>query len=190
MPGLDGFQVAERLQAGAEQGLTVLMLSSDDLNIQLTRVRELGLRAYLVKPVRRTDLFEAIATAMNNHTPYADARIIEPRQTAALASTQGTALNTPPNLPLNILLTDDSKDNRLLIHAFLKDTGYLVEDAENGAIAVAKLKAGKYDFVLMDIQMPVMDGLEATRAIRDWERERGFSRIPIIALTASALDED
>ena len=190
MPGMDGFQVAERLQAGAEQGLTVLMLSSDDLNIQLTRVRELGLRAYLVKPVRRTDLFEAIATAMNNHTPYADARIIEPRQTAALASTQGTALNTPPNLPLNILLTDDSKDNRLLIHAFLKDTGYLVEDAENGAIAVAKLKARSYDIVLMDIQMPVMDGLEATRTIRDWERERGPSRTPIVALTASALDED
>jgi CheY-like chemotaxis protein len=93
MPGMDGFQVAERLQAGAEQGLTVLMLSSDDLNIQLTRVRELGLRAYLVKPVRRTDLFEAIATAMNNYTPYVDARIIEPRPTAALASTQGTAPN-------------------------------------------------------------------------------------------------
>jgi PAS domain S-box-containing protein len=153
MPGMDGFQVAERLQAGAEQGLTVLMLSSDDLNIQLTRVRELGLRAYLVKPVCRTDLFEAIATAMNNYTPYVDARIIEPRQTAALASTLGSALNTLPNLPLNILLADDSKDNRLLIHAFLKDIGYLVEDAENGAIAVAKLKARSYDIVLMDIQM-------------------------------------
>ena len=52
------------------------------------------------------------------------------------------------------------------------------------------LKAGNYDLVLMDIQMPVMDGLEATRTIRDWERERGLSRIPILALTASALDED
>ena len=65
-----------------------------------------------------------------------------------------------------------------------------MEDAENGAIAVAKLKARSYDIVLMDIQMPVMDGLEATRTIRDWERERGLSRTPIVALTASALDED
>ena len=98
--------------------------------------------------------------------------------------------NTQPDHPLNILLADDSKDNRLLIHAYLKDTGYRLEDAENGAIAVAKLKTGKYNLVLMDIQMPVMDGLEATRAIRAWEQERGLSPTPILALTASALDED
>jgi PAS domain S-box-containing protein len=190
MPGMDGFQVAERLKAGAEHGLTVLMLSSDDLKVQITRARELGLDAYLVKPVRRADLFEAIATAMANHAADSDAGVMEPEQTAALASTPGTAPNLQPDLPLSILLADDSKDNRLLIHAYLKNTAYRLDDAENGAIAVAKLKAGNYDLVLMDIQMPVMDGLEATRAIRDWEQERGLSRTPILALTASALDED
>jgi two-component system, sensor histidine kinase and response regulator len=144
-----------------------------------------------VKPVRRRDLFEAIRTAMANHTAHSNASIMEPGQTAALASTQGIdAPNTQPDLPLSILLADDSKDNRLLIHAYLKDTGYRLDDAENGAIAVAKLKAGNYDLVLMDIQMPVMDGLEATRTIRDWEQERGLARTPILALTASALDED
>jgi CheY-like chemotaxis protein len=77
-----------------------------------------------------------------------------------------------------------------LIQAYLKETGYRLDEAEDGAIAVSKLKAGNHDLVLMDMQMPVMDGLEATRAIRDWERERGLPRTPILALTASALDED
>jgi CheY-like chemotaxis protein len=87
-------------------------------------------------------------------------------------------------------MADDSKINLLLIHGYLKGTGYRLDEAENGAIAVAKIKAEKYDLVLMDIQMPMMDGLEATRAIRDWARERGLARTPIVALTASALDED
>jgi two-component system, sensor histidine kinase and response regulator len=187
---MDGFEVAERVRAGPEQGLTVLMLSSDDLKVQITRARELGLDAYLVKPVRRTDLFAAIGTAMANHAAHMGAGAMQPEQTAALGSTPGAAPNTQPDFPVNILLANDSKDNRLLIHAYLKDTGYRLDDAENGAIAVAKLKTGSYDVVLMDIQMPVMDGLEATRAIRAWERERSLSRTPILALTASALEED
>ena len=78
----------------------------------------------------------------------------------------------------------------MLIHAFLKDTGYRLDEVEDGATAVTKLKAGNYDLVLMDMQMPVMDGLEATRTIRAWEQAQGLSRTPILALTASALDED
>ena len=91
---------------------------------------------------------------------------------------------------LRILLVDDSQVNRLLIHIYLKDGCYQLEDAENGEIAVAKVKAENYDVVLMDMQMPIMDGLEATRKVREWERERGLSRTPILALTASALEED
>ncbi|MDB5107158.1 MAG: signal transduction histidine kinase, partial [Candidatus Binatus sp.] len=190
MPGMDGFDVAKRVKASAEQELTVLMLSSDDLRIQLTHARELGLDAYLVKPIRRTDLFEAIRIAMANHTTHTDPCAVETRQAKAVGITPDTAAKIQPDLPLNILLADDSKDNRLLIHAFLKDTRYWLDDAENGAIAVAKLKSGNYDLVLMDVHMPVMDGLEATRKIRDWERKRGLSRTPIVVLTGSALDED
>jgi CheY-like chemotaxis protein len=95
-----------------------------------------------------------------------------------------------PERSLRILLVDDSQVNRLLIQIYLKDGRYQLEDAENGEIAVAKLKAEKYDVVLMDMQMPIMDGLEATRKVREWERERGLSRTPILALTASALEED
>ena len=186
MPGMDGFQVAERLKAGMQQDLTVLMLSSDDLKVQLTRVREIGLDAYLVKPVSRSDLFDAIGTAMAKRATGPR----EPSAALALPPAPDAAGDSATARPLRILLADDSKDNRLLIHAYLKDTAWQLDDAENGAIAVALMKAGSYDVVLMDIQMPVMDGLQATRVIRAWESECGRSRTPILALTASALDED
>ncbi|MBF0609566.1 MAG: response regulator [Magnetococcales bacterium] len=89
-----------------------------------------------------------------------------------------------------ILLVEDSPDNRTLVHAYLKNHSYLLEDAENGAVALEKLAEGSIDLVLMDIQMPVMDGYHATRQWRSWERERGLARVPIIALTAHALPED
>ena len=190
MPGMDGFQVAEQLKAKPAQGLTVLMLSSDDPKVGIARAHELGLDAYLVKPVRRSELFEAIRTAKASQAPAAEAVLKKTEPASAPASINGAVPDTQATLPLNILLADDSPDNRLLVHAFLKNTGYLLDDAENGAIAVAKVKAGNYDLVLMDVQMPVMDGLEATRMIRESERERGIPRMPIFALTASAVEED
>jgi len=190
MPGMDGFQVAERLKDGVGQDLTVLMLTSDDLKVQLTRARELGLDAYLVKPVRRSDLFDAIGTAMAKRAAHPETAAVRPANSPMLALAEDATHNTQPDLPLRILLADDSTDNRLLIHAYLRDTAWRIDDAENGAIAVAMMKAGSYDVVLMDIQMPVMDGLQATSAIRAWEKEAGLPRTPILALTASALDED
>ena len=96
-----------------------------------------------------------------------------------------------PALPaLHILLVEDSSDNRTITRAFLKDTPYRVEIAENGAIGYEKFTAGHYDLVLMDRQMPVMDGLTATRAIREWEQANHRPPTPIIALTASALKGD
>ncbi len=91
---------------------------------------------------------------------------------------------------LSILLVDDSKDNRLLIESYLKKTPHKIEIAENGEIAVEKFKSGKYDIVLMDMQMPVMDGYTAAGIIRKWEGEKGVKVTPIIALTAYALKED
>jgi CheY-like chemotaxis protein len=93
---------------------------------------------------------------------------------------------------LSILLVEDSKDNRILIQAYLKKTPYQLDLAMNGQEALEKVKSRSYDLVLMDMQMPVMDGYTATREIRKWEKERGddFRRLPILALTASALKED
>jgi CheY-like chemotaxis protein len=91
---------------------------------------------------------------------------------------------------LHILLVEDSADNRTITVAYLRDTPYRVDIAENGSIAFEKFTAGKYDLVLMDRQMPVMDGLTATRAIREWEQANHRPPTPIIALTASALKGD
>lgn len=91
---------------------------------------------------------------------------------------------------LSILIVDDAKDNRLLLKAYLRDTPCLIEEAENGESALEKIKTKNFDFILMDIQMPMMDGYTATKAIRDWERTRGNSQAVIIALTAFAFPED
>jgi len=113
---------------------------------------------------------------------WADAR----RQTAAPVG----AGPEPPLPPLRILLAEDSPDNCTITVAYLEDTPYRVEIAETGAIACEMFVAGHYDLVLMDRQMPVMDGLTATRKIRAWEQANGRPPTPIIALTASALKGD
>src|SRR4029077_4826299 len=100
------------------------------------------------------------------------------------------AVSEAPLPALHILLVEDSTDNRTITVAYLQDTPYRVEVAENGAIAVEKFTAGHYDLVLMDRQMPVMDGLTAARAIRAWEQANQRPPTPIIALTASALKGD
>lgn len=92
--------------------------------------------------------------------------------------------------PLHILLADDSEDNRLLAKSYLKGTPHVVDEAGNGEEAARKVKSGRYDLVLMDMQMPVMDGYTATREIRRWESETGRGRTPVIALTAYALKEE
>jgi CheY-like chemotaxis protein len=99
---------------------------------------------------------------------------------------------SPERLPpaLRILLVEDSPDNRTITVAYLQDTPHRVEIAENGAIACEKFIAGHYDLVLMDRQMPVMDGLTATRSIRAWEQANQRPPTPIIALTAAALKGD
>jgi CheY-like chemotaxis protein len=94
------------------------------------------------------------------------------------------------SLQSRILLVEDSADSRLLIQAFLKKTPYYVDIAENGEKAVQMFTSGKYALVLMDMQMPVMNGWAATRAIRQWERERPMRPTPIIALSAYADVKD
>lgn len=91
---------------------------------------------------------------------------------------------------LSILLVDDSKYNCFLLQKYLRETPHQADIAENGQIAVEKFKLGSYKFVLMDMEMPVMDGYIATREIRKWEKEKGIKATPIIALTSSTLSED
>jgi CheY-like chemotaxis protein len=90
---------------------------------------------------------------------------------------------------LRILLADDSEDNRFLVRGYLKDTGCLIDEVTNGAEVVEKFKNGVYDVILMDAEMPVLDGYAATRAVRAIEKEGAGPEIPILALTAHALKE-
>jgi len=180
MPAMDGFQVAERLRAIPNlAGITVMMLTSDSRTDDKTRSQELGMAGYLVKPVKRAELFEAIATAMGRSQVFAPAPALDSAPAA-----------TKDQRALRILLAEDSQDNRLLVQSYLKHTPHHLDLADNGAIAVAKFKARGFDIVLMDMQMPIVDGYAATRAIKQWEKETGRPPTPIIALTAFALREE
>ena len=122
---------------------------------------------------------------------FAFAVPLEVRAAAHRSATVLVGAGPEPPLPaLRILLVEDSADNRTITVAYLQDTPYRIEIAENGAVAYEKFTAGHYDLVLMDRQIPVMDGLTATRAIRAWEQTNQRPPTPIIALTASALKGD
>jgi CheY-like chemotaxis protein len=175
MPGMDGLEMARRVGTGISgRPMLALMLTSDDLSVSTARMRELGVEACLVKPIRRAALYEAIATAM------AHARSVAPRF-------EQRAEFEPQ---LRILVAEDTFESRLLVDAYLKSTRYHLDTAENGEIALRKFISAQYDLVLMDIRMPVMDGNTAAREIRKWELEHQRARTPIIALSASALPED
>lgn len=107
------------------------------------------------------------------------------------STAQASADQEQPILgPLRILLAEDLEDNRAVVRLFLKDTPYVIQEAENGSIALKKFQDGAYDLVFMHLQMPIMDGLMATAPIRAWERDQQRNPTPIIALTANTLKED
>jgi len=179
MPGLDGFQVAKYIKEDPlRSGPVIMMLTSDDRKSGKERSKELGISHYLLKPVKWSDLKEAVMGALGRKEAAAEER---PQVITPVA---------PEDLsPLNILLVEDNEKNRLVIQTFLKKAPYMLDTAEHGEIAVEKFKAGQYDLVLMDIEMPVMDGYTATAKIRQWEAENRVKATPIIALTAHALVE-
>ncbi len=160
------------------------MLSSDDLKPQLSRLKELGLDAYLVKPITRRELFDAIARVLQDANRNSSDALPERSRGNRPAQRKRASAEA------EILIADDSADNRLLIGAYLRREPCELEFAENGKLAIEKFKSNQYDMVFMDMQMPEIDGLAATRQIRKWESDNHRSPTPIIALTASALEED
>jgi two-component system sensor histidine kinase/response regulator len=180
MPDINGLEVATRLHAEANSPEpTVLMVSPGNLKSQLVRLRQAGLGSYLVKPATRSSLYEAIASATEKR-PAAE--------TLAPRAAQPAVLEGLP--PAHLLIVEDTPANRFLISAYLRNTPFKLEFAANGQIALEKFMHHQYDLVLMDIQMPVMDGYSATRAIRVWENANGRRHTPVVALTAAALDEE
>lgn len=180
MPDEDGFSLARRMQNQHLTQAVVLMLSSGDRSGDIQRCKDLGVSAYLRKPVKQSDLFDAIVEALQ--VSHSEPQPDEPHPHV-------TTTDQPELPPLKVLLTEDSIVNQKLALGLLQKGGHQVTVANNGREAVDRVAQETFDIVLMDVQMPEMDGLDATRLIRDSERGTG-RHIPIIAMTAHAMTGD
>jgi signal transduction histidine kinase/CheY-like chemotaxis protein len=179
MPDMDGITVARavKLDSGIT-GTRMIMLTSIGLRGDAQTAREAGVEGYLTKPVRQGELFECIARVMG--------------RTDATASpvTRHTLTETGRKRAARILLAEDNEINREVALSRLTKLGYSADVATDGAQAVAACKSTDYDVVLMDCQMPAMDGYQASAEIRNLEQAQNKKRVAIIALTANALEGD
>ncbi|MBM4092225.1 MAG: response regulator, partial [Planctomycetes bacterium] len=172
MPVMDGFALAERIKQDRELGSTlIMMLTSGGRPGDVTRCEELGVSAYLLKPVKQSELFDAIALALGITSAEDEEEMAQ------------QLVHLHPFGPLTILLAEDSLVNQKLAVGLLEKHGHWVLVAGDGREAVAAVQARSFDLILMDVQMPEMDGFDATAAIRAFERKSN-SYTPIIAMTA------
>jgi signal transduction histidine kinase/CheY-like chemotaxis protein len=179
MSDMDGFEVAARIQERAELApTTIMMLSSVGQRGDAARCKELGVAAYLTKPVRQSVLLDAILAVLVNA-----GRRGEPAALVTRHSVRET------QRPMRILVAEDNPVNRLVAVRTLEKRGHTVVVAVDGREAVAAAGRDSFDVILMDVQMPALDGLEATALIRKAEAGTG-RHVPIVALTAHAMSED
>ena len=178
MPEMDGFTLAERIRTDPEpMGSTLMMLSSANRREDAARCRELGVSTYLTKPIRQSTLLDAIMTSLGASASVDDRAVTAADRPA------------PARGRLRLLLAEDNAVNQRLAVSLLEKRGHQVVVAENGREALAALDGQPFDAVLMDVQMPEMDGFEATAAIRARDANSG-AHTPIIAMTAHALKGD
>jgi two-component system, sensor histidine kinase and response regulator len=180
MPDVDGFMLARRVKRDRRLAKTpIVMLTSVGQSDDLVRRQRANIDALLTKPVKHSDLLEAVSSLFGVATRH--------------GRTEPTARRTVsrPRRTLHVLVAEDSPVNRTLVTTLLKRRGHTVTAVENGRKALAAIQSrARFDLVLMDLQMPEMGGLEATRAIRDREREERTTRLPLVALTAHAMQGD
>jgi CheY-like chemotaxis protein len=179
MPGMDGFTLAERMRALPGLGpLTIMLLTSSDMHgMQLSRCRELGVARHLLKPIAPAELLDAILSALGQESGQAG------RPPVKDGSRQ-------VRRPLRVLIAEDNVINQLLMRRLIEKVGHEVLVAGDGREALAMLEAHHFDIVFMDVQMPELDGMAATAEIRRREAITGAARLPVIALTASAMKGD
>jgi len=180
MPGMDGFELARCITLDPQlSGTVIMMLSSGDRPADAGINGQLGIAVCLMKPIKQSELFDAILLALG----------AAPGEEVTAAATPPAPAAPPAVRPLRILLTEDSPVNQKLVVALLSKAGHWVDVAANGWRALEMWRQRSYDLVLMDVQMPEMDGLETTKAIRAREQQSG-RHTPIIAMTAHALKGD
>jgi two-component system, sensor histidine kinase and response regulator len=180
MPEMDGFTLAEQIQSHHDwPAATVMMLSSMGHRGDAMRCRELGIAIYLTKPVRQAELLEAILMALGTRATNHD-------ESPPLVTRHLLRENRGPQ---RVLLVEDNPVNQLVALRLLEKSGHKVTVAANGKRALEEFDKESYDLILMDVQMPEMNGFEATQAIRQKERSTG-RHIPIIAMTAHVMKGD
>ena len=178
MPEIDGFTLVEQIrQEGNPSERVLMMVTSGGRGSEIARCRELGLDSYVIKPIKQSELEIALLKTLGD-------TVVEPQQ-----PTSGDMIRGSSTQGLSILLAEDNFVNQQFAIGLLKKRGYRVVAAGNGQEAVEALEKEHFDLVLMDVQMPVMGGLEATTIIRAKEGQNG-RRVPIIAVTAHAMEGD
>jgi len=215
MPGMDGKELATRIRHdGRFNELRLIMLTSIDQALTSSERNELSISASITKPLRRSRLFDAINATLGHPdkkappveaTPLTDlaaeriaaARSFSPNMAAKVATGEADTVRdysrrmvTTTGRSLNILVVEDNAVNQMVIDELLHDFGHTTVLAENGEQAIECVKQGHIDLVLMDCQMPIMDGFEATRHLRTMEARNDSPRMPIIAVTSNAIKGD
>ena len=179
MPEMDGFTLAKQIKRDARlRKTTIIMLTSAGPMTPGTRHGKLAIDTYLIKPVKQSVLLDAIVASQSLKT-----------RRPAEASPRRRTLRLDKEHRLRILVAEDLPANQVLVTRLLEKRGHSFVLVGNGSEAIAALKKEKFDLVLMDVQMPDMDGLEATAAIRKLEKKTG-AHIPIVAMTAHAMKGD
>ncbi len=181
MPKMDGFDLTEEIRRRSNlKTATIMMLTSGGQRGDALRCEELGVAAYILKPVRQSELRESIA------------RVLGATQTKGpipLITRYSLRDERDPWDKPRVLVAEDNPVNQLLASRLLEKRGYFVRVVGNGKLALEAIAKDPYDLVLMDVQMPEMDGIEATRALREREASSG-THIPVIGVTAHALKGD
>ncbi len=179
MPDIDGFELAERMNSDPDlSGVTKIMLTSAGQRGDAYRCVDLGISAYCTKPIKQSELLDIISKALNK-VPTNE---IKPTLVTRHSLRERKRF-------LKVLLAEDNVINQRLASTILQKRGHMVAIAENGKEALQILQNGRFDVILMDVQMPEMDGFQATMAIREKEKISG-EHIPIFAMTAHAMSGD
>ena len=179
MPGMDGFSFVERVRQEPKLSTAkIMMLTSAGQRGDAARCEGLGISAYAMKPVRQSELQDVIS------------RLLGEKEVAAPLITRYSIANARnAAVSLRVLVAEDNAVNQKLMARLLEKRGHHVKVVANGLEALESLEQGSYDLVLMDVQMPEMDGFEATGELRKREKQTGL-HTPIVALTAHAMKGD